>query len=220
MLQNARQTASLYHHSAVNRLAQESLVDESWIFFPIPIRMKTLLKTNLVQLSLEQSSVHSFFGENLDSRKLNPESTEVSRRRFYLFCVNCLSMVKVPREKVNAVICDTPELTHSGELGCVGISAFFEWDGISTSNQSQIKSCALGMMHTGIASVPWTYVINFSVSVFFQNVFGMPEFHRIWRTTIFWWVLVTKIAKKIREKHLLSEDAGVFSPDTFYKLIL
>lgn len=31
----------------MNRLAQESLIDESLIFFSIPIGMKTLLKTNL-----------------------------------------------------------------------------------------------------------------------------------------------------------------------------
>jgi len=33
VLKNAGQVASLYHHSAVDRLAQESLVDELNIFF-------------------------------------------------------------------------------------------------------------------------------------------------------------------------------------------
>lgn len=48
MLKNAGQTASLCHHSAVNSLAQELLVDESQIFFfSIPIGMKTVLKTKL-----------------------------------------------------------------------------------------------------------------------------------------------------------------------------
>lgn len=57
--------------------------------------------------------------------------------------------------------------------------AFLERGGMSTSNQSQMKSCASGMMHTEIASVLWTSVINFSVSVLFQNMLGMAKFHRI-----------------------------------------
>jgi len=34
---------------------------------------------------------------------------------------------------------------------------------MSVSNQSQMKSCSLGVMHTEIASVLWASVINFSI---------------------------------------------------------
>lgn len=41
---------------------------------------------------------------------------------FCLLCVKQLSMMKVPWDKVNDVICDKPELTHFGEWGCSGIN--------------------------------------------------------------------------------------------------
>lgn len=62
------------------------------------------------------------------------------------------------------------------------LCAFVEWAGISMSNQFQMKSCALGMMHTEIASQLWTSVISFNGSVLFQNMFGMSEFQRMWKS--------------------------------------
>lgn len=48
MLKNAGQTASLYHHSAVNSLTQESLVDEFQFFSSSLLEMKIVLKPKLV----------------------------------------------------------------------------------------------------------------------------------------------------------------------------
>lgn len=56
------------------------------------------------------------------------------------------------------------------------LCAFIEWGGISMSNQFQMKSCALGMMHTEIISQLWTSVINFSCSVLFQGMLECQNF--------------------------------------------
>lgn len=74
--------------------------------------------------------------------------------------------------------------------------AFLQSGGMPASKQPQMQSFLFGVMHIGIASVLWPSVINFSVSALLQNIFGVPEFQRIWRTFIFWWVLATKSSQK------------------------